>query len=114
MGDYLSQPTGDGGLGLGTVVTSVLFLAVILGLVVYLSLTRKDTSPARTPAWTIEHDGPGGPLGVSPGTSTTNPAPVVEDGDVPRPRPPTDRVSRMTSTECGTNDLSTPGPSSRP
>ncbi len=30
VGDYLSQPTGDGGVGLGTVVTSVLFLAVIL------------------------------------------------------------------------------------
>ncbi|MFJ2344103.1 COG4705 family protein [Streptomyces antimycoticus] len=48
VGDYLSQPTGDGGLGLGTVVTSVLFLAVILGLVVYLSVTRKDvTEPER-------------------------------------------------------------------
>ncbi|WP_225828418.1 hypothetical protein [Streptomyces naphthomycinicus] len=42
IGDYLSQPTGGGGLGLGTVITSVLFLAVILGLVVYLSATRKD------------------------------------------------------------------------
>jgi len=42
IGDYLSQPTGDGGLGLGTVVTSVLFLAVILGLVVFLTVTRKD------------------------------------------------------------------------
>ncbi|MEU7305947.1 hypothetical protein [Streptomyces sp. NPDC007206] len=42
VGDCLSQPTGDGGLGLGTAVTSVLFLAVILGLVVYLSLARKD------------------------------------------------------------------------
>ncbi|MFA3841719.1 COG4705 family protein [Streptomyces aureus] len=48
IGDYLSQPTGDGGLGMGTVVTSVLFLAVILGLVVYLSVTRKDvTQPQR-------------------------------------------------------------------
>ncbi|MFD0067901.1 hypothetical protein [Streptomyces sp. NPDC056690] len=48
IGDYLSQPTGDGGLGIGTVVTSVLFLAVILGLVVYLSVTRKDvTQPQR-------------------------------------------------------------------
>ncbi|MFB7508806.1 COG4705 family protein [Streptomyces broussonetiae] len=48
VGDYLSQPTGDGGLGLGTVVTSVLFLAVILGLVVYLSVTRKDiTAPEK-------------------------------------------------------------------
>ncbi|ASQ99400.1 hypothetical protein [Streptomyces sp. 11-1-2] len=42
VGDYLSQPTGAGGLGLGTVVTSVLFLAVILGLVAYLAVTRKD------------------------------------------------------------------------
>ncbi|MGD6740627.1 hypothetical protein ACOKM3_02150 [Streptomyces sp. BH106] len=41
-GDYLSQPTGDGGLGLGTVVTSALFLSVILALVVFLVVTRKD------------------------------------------------------------------------
>ncbi|MGQ4360571.1 COG4705 family protein [Streptomyces sp. SAS_272] len=48
IGDYLSQPTGDGGLGFGTVVTSGLFLAVILGLVVYLAVTRKDAAePAR-------------------------------------------------------------------
>ncbi|MET9831796.1 hypothetical protein ABZ078_21410 [Streptomyces sp. NPDC006385] len=47
VGDYLSQPTADGGLGLGAVVTSVLFLAVILGLVVFLTVTRKDvTEPA--------------------------------------------------------------------
>jgi uncharacterized membrane-anchored protein len=44
IGDYLSQPTGDGGLGFGTVVTSVLFLAVILGLVVYLTVTRRDVA----------------------------------------------------------------------
>ncbi|GHE61742.1 membrane protein [Streptomyces spiralis] len=44
IGDYLSQPTGDGGLGLGTVITSALFLTVILGLVVYLSVTRKDVN----------------------------------------------------------------------
>ncbi|GHI02814.1 hypothetical protein AQI88_03510 [Streptomyces cellostaticus] len=44
IGDYLSQPTGSGGLGLGTVVTSGVFLAVILGLVVYLGVTRKDVT----------------------------------------------------------------------
>ncbi|MFZ3555890.1 hypothetical protein [Streptomyces sp. BH055] len=44
VGDYLSQPTGDGGLGFGTVVTSVLFLAVILGLVVYLTVSRRDVA----------------------------------------------------------------------
>ncbi|MGO4752643.1 hypothetical protein AB4212_29225 [Streptomyces sp. 2MCAF27] len=46
IGDYLSQPTGDGGLGLGTVITSALFLAVILGLVGYLAVTRKDVTLA--------------------------------------------------------------------
>ncbi|MFF4038150.1 hypothetical protein [Streptomyces sp. NPDC001816] len=52
IGDYLSQPTGDGGLGLGTVITSALFLAVILGLVVYLSVTRKDvTGPEQAPRY---------------------------------------------------------------
>ncbi|MEU9385094.1 hypothetical protein AB0D38_30850 [Streptomyces sp. NPDC048279] len=50
IGDYLSQPTGDGGLGLGTVVTSVFFLAVILGLVVYPAVTRKDVSQPSRPA----------------------------------------------------------------
>ncbi|MFJ9471243.1 COG4705 family protein [Streptomyces caniferus] len=44
VGDYLSQPTSDGGLGLGTVVTSVLFLTVVLGLVVFLTVTRRDVS----------------------------------------------------------------------
>jgi uncharacterized membrane-anchored protein len=42
IGDYLSQPTADGGLGLGTTGTSLLFLATILGLVVYLAITRVD------------------------------------------------------------------------
>jgi uncharacterized membrane-anchored protein len=42
MGDFLSQPTADGGLGLGTVVTSALFLIVILGLVGYLTVSRRD------------------------------------------------------------------------
>ncbi|MFJ9173961.1 hypothetical protein [Streptomyces sp. NPDC102360] len=44
IGDYLSQPTHGGGLGFGTVVTSVLFLAVILGLVVFLTVTRRDVT----------------------------------------------------------------------
>ncbi|MGI5459333.1 hypothetical protein ACQEWB_40385 [Streptomyces sp. CA-249302] len=49
VGDWLSQPTGDGGLGLGTVVTSALFLTVILGLVVFLAITRKDVIDAGRP-----------------------------------------------------------------
>ena len=42
LGDYLSQAPADGGLGLGTTVTSALFLATILALVVYLAVTRRD------------------------------------------------------------------------
>jgi uncharacterized membrane-anchored protein len=50
IGDYLSQPTGDGGLGLGTVITSALFLVVVLGLVVYLGVTRKDVADPESAA----------------------------------------------------------------
>ncbi len=42
IGDYLSQSHDNGGLGLGTTATSALFLIAILGLVVYLTLTKKD------------------------------------------------------------------------
>ena len=48
MGDYLSQPHNAGGLGLGTVGTSALFLTAILVLVVYLAVTRRDTLAANT------------------------------------------------------------------
>lgn len=43
FGDLLSQETKDGGLGLGTVGTSAIFLTVILVLVSYLSISKKDT-----------------------------------------------------------------------
>jgi uncharacterized membrane-anchored protein len=42
IGDFLSQPRADGGLGLGTTVTSVVFLLTILAVVVYLTVTRRD------------------------------------------------------------------------
>jgi uncharacterized membrane-anchored protein len=42
IGDYLSQAKTDGGLGLGTTVTSFIFLAAILALVIFLSVTKKD------------------------------------------------------------------------
>src|SRR5262249_29974273 len=45
IGDYMAQPKADGGLGLGTTVTSFIFLAVILVLVVYLAVTRVDVIP---------------------------------------------------------------------
>ena len=43
IGDYLSQPRADGGLGLGTTVTSVVFLLTILAVVVFLTITKRDT-----------------------------------------------------------------------
>lgn len=46
LGDYLSQPRGDGGLGLGTTGTSIIFLVTILILVVYLSKTNRDKLPS--------------------------------------------------------------------
>jgi len=42
FGDYLSQPVGNGGLGLGTVVTSAWFLMAILSLVIFLTFSRVD------------------------------------------------------------------------
>ncbi len=44
LGDLLSQARDAGGLGLGTVGTSALFLSTILGLVIYLVITKKDVS----------------------------------------------------------------------
>lgn len=40
-GDFLSQPVANGGLGFGTVGTSLIFLGVILGLVSYLTINQK-------------------------------------------------------------------------
>lgn len=44
IGDLLSQTPADGGLGLGTVGTTAIFLSTILLLVIYLSVTKKDQS----------------------------------------------------------------------
>ncbi len=45
-GDLLSQDPKNGGLGLGTIGTSALFLLVILALVSWLTLSRKDQDTA--------------------------------------------------------------------
>ena len=63
IGDYLATPRADGGLGLGTLGTSVLFLGTILAVVTYLTLTGKDRTEAverreqRTPV-AVEAEGP--------------------------------------------------------
>ncbi len=53
LGDFLSQARHDGGLGLGTTVTSAIFLSAILVVVVFLSITRRDI--AELP---VDHHGP--------------------------------------------------------
>ena len=42
IGDYLSQDKKAGGIGLGTTNTSFIFLAVILAVVAFLTVTKKD------------------------------------------------------------------------
>jgi uncharacterized membrane-anchored protein len=41
FGDLLSQPREYGGMGLGTIITSAIFLAAIAGIVLYMSLTHE-------------------------------------------------------------------------
>ena len=50
MGDLLSQDKSVGGLGLGTTLTSVIFLVAILACVVYLSVSKKDQLSSEEPA----------------------------------------------------------------
>jgi uncharacterized membrane-anchored protein len=42
IGDYLSQSTHQGGLGLGATVTSLIFVVGILGIVTYLAISKAD------------------------------------------------------------------------
>jgi uncharacterized membrane-anchored protein len=52
IGDYLASPTEEGGLGLGTNLTSFIFLGTILALVIFLAITKRDVirnGPAAAP-----------------------------------------------------------------
>lgn len=46
FGDFLSQPHQYGGLGLGTIVTSVIFLGVIAAIVAYMTFTHEGEEMA--------------------------------------------------------------------
>jgi len=51
IGDFMSQHSKKyGGLGLGTTGTSYIFLGCILGLVIFLSITRRDATEVKNPA----------------------------------------------------------------
>ncbi|MDP4086187.1 MAG: hypothetical protein Q8934_16435 [Bacillota bacterium] len=54
IGDYLSQPKVNGGLGLGTTVTSVIFLIAILAIIVVLAITKIDIAVKRETTGTNE------------------------------------------------------------
>lgn len=56
IGDYLSQKPAVGGLGLGTVGTSALFLTTILGLVIFLAKTHLDQTEAVRAAHTEQRE----------------------------------------------------------
>jgi uncharacterized membrane-anchored protein len=43
FGDLLSQPTEYGGMGLGTIITSAIFLAAIVAIVAYMTKTREGS-----------------------------------------------------------------------
>ncbi|MGW2697393.1 hypothetical protein ACWC3Y_37400 [Streptomyces sp. NPDC001296] len=49
LGDWLGSTTGDGGLGLGAAVTSVIFLAAILATVLWLTFSRSDVVETSDP-----------------------------------------------------------------
>ncbi len=53
IGDYFSQLPDDGGMGLGTVGTSALFLTAILITVTYLAVTKKDAVAVEVPVQVI-------------------------------------------------------------
>jgi uncharacterized membrane-anchored protein len=55
IGDYLASPTEEGGLGLGTTMTSIIFLSTILALVVFLAISKRDVIRS-------------GPVAAPPGT----------------------------------------------
>ena len=57
IGDYLASPRSDGGLGLGTLGTSVLFLGTIAAVVAYLTVTDKDRTEWHQPT-TIDPQAP--------------------------------------------------------
>jgi uncharacterized membrane-anchored protein len=61
IGDYLASPSNEGGLGLGTNLTSVIFLSTILALVVFLAISKRDVIRSGPLAATRNLAGEGSP-----------------------------------------------------
>jgi uncharacterized membrane-anchored protein len=64
IGDYLASPTSEGGLGLGTNLTSIIFLSTILALVVFLAISKRDVIRSGSLAPALAGDGTPGVLVV--------------------------------------------------
>lgn len=77
IGDFLSQPVNETGLGLGTIVTSLIFLTTILALVVYLTVTRKDLIAVTAAEARLDEEGAEGEPRVLVVTNKTDATPAV-------------------------------------
>ncbi|WP_261560346.1 COG4705 family protein [Frankia tisae] len=80
-GDYLSGATDEGGAGLGTLATSLLFLAAIVATVVYLTVTKSDrTELLRTgsPGAATDHEGGAVPAAGAVGERGTDGSAVLD------------------------------------
>jgi uncharacterized membrane-anchored protein len=81
IGDYLASPSKEGALGLGTVLTSVIFLSTILALVVYLAISKRDVIAASGAEGELGPRAAGQPAGGEPGvlvvTNRTEATPAV-------------------------------------
>jgi uncharacterized membrane-anchored protein len=97
IGDYLASPTKEGGLGLGTNATSVIFLSTILALVVFLAITKRDVIRA-------------GPVAAPPGTG---PAVLVVLNKVAPTVALLDAVRRRAATSPAAFNVLVPNPGNR-
>ena len=97
IGDYLASPTKEGGLGLGTNATSIIFLSTILALVVFLAVTKRDV--IRT-----------GPVAAPPGTG---PAVLVVLNKVAPTTALLDAVRRRATTSPAAFKVLVPNPGNR-
>jgi uncharacterized membrane-anchored protein len=77
IGDFLSQPVNETGLGLGTILTSVIFLTTILALVVYLTVTKRDLIVVSTAEAQLDGHEVGGEPRVLVVTNKTDATPAV-------------------------------------
>jgi hypothetical protein len=67
IGDFMSQNDPQaGGMNLGTTSTSYIFLGLILVLVAYLQVTKRDRTPTEVVAAEVAHQRPHAPHGSRP------------------------------------------------